>query len=299
MKPPRSRIPVTVLGGYLGSGKTTVLNNLLSQTTGRRVAVLINDFGPINIDASLVAARSDTVIELTNGCICCSLVDGFADAMDDVLQRAQRDPANAPQHLIIETSGVALPHSVAQFAHRSGFVLDAIVVTADGEQLSDQLEDRRIGETVQAQLRSADVVLLTKTDLIDDAQAERAMCLIEDLSAATTLALSWGAVAIDVLLGAVDRAPIVDTAPASTLQAKTLSVTTMVVPSSTTKAELEALLATLPQDCVRVKGVVEIDGVLFHVDRVGPRSTIRRVDEADFAALKSRAAVGTLLQLHI
>ena len=100
-------IPVTLIGGYLGVGKTTLLNNLLRGETGRRLAVLVNDFGSVNIDAELIAEQAGGVVSLANGCICCSIGDDLGFAL---LEVAELVPA--PDHIVIEASGVAEPARV-------------------------------------------------------------------------------------------------------------------------------------------------------------------------------------------
>jgi hypothetical protein len=113
-------LPFTVIGGYLGAGKTTLLNHLLADAAGLRIGVLVNDFGSLNIDAALVRAHAGDTIELANGCLCCSLVSGFAEVLGRVKARAAEF-----DHVVIEASGVAEPLRVAEQAEGFGFPIDA------------------------------------------------------------------------------------------------------------------------------------------------------------------------------
>ena len=119
------RVPVTLLGGYLGSGKTTLLNELLADAD-RRYAVLVNDIGAVNVDAALVASRDGDTIELTDGCVCCSLIDGFALAFERLRERPQ-----PPDQVLVELSGVADPARVVPFTGTAGFRLDSVLVVFD------------------------------------------------------------------------------------------------------------------------------------------------------------------------
>ncbi len=150
---------VTVLGGYLGSGKTTLLNRLLAAST-EPVIVLVNDFGDITVDRDLIVGAAGDTMELANGCICCSMADGFVDALDAIAPLA-------PSRVVVEASGVADPAAAAAYAHRPGFRLDGIVVTADAADIRRRATDTYVGDVVVAQLRSADLVVATKTDLAD------------------------------------------------------------------------------------------------------------------------------------
>ncbi|WPZ32708.1 CobW family GTP-binding protein [Thalassobaculum sp. OXR-137] len=156
------RIPVTVLSGYLGAGKTTLINHVLAEPHGRRVAVLVNDFGPINIDARLIGSRDATTIELTNGCVCCTIGDDMGEALTAVSEWLE-----PPDHVLVEASGVAEPARIARAAgYWPGFELDAVIVAADAETVQDRAGDKFVGTLVRSQLRSADIVALTKTDLV-------------------------------------------------------------------------------------------------------------------------------------
>jgi G3E family GTPase len=157
----RRPIPLTVIGGFLGAGKTTLLNGVLEQAQGRRIAVLVNDFGAVSVDASLVSARSARTLSLANGCICCTLVDGLAAALIDVLRL---DPP--PDHILIEASGVSDPRRIAQVARADPDLRDdgtLVVVAAD--RIQALASDRHVGDTVLRQIAAADLVVLNKLDL--------------------------------------------------------------------------------------------------------------------------------------
>ena len=160
-EPAQPPIPVTVIGGYLGAGKTTLVNHLLRNANGLRIAVLVNDFGALQIDADLIEAADGDTISLANGCICCSLAGGLVEAMLGILDRPQ-----PPEWVVIETSGVSDPVAAAQYAHLPGFRLDGVIVVADAETVRRRSIDRHVGRHVLQQLRGADLLLLNKTDLI-------------------------------------------------------------------------------------------------------------------------------------
>jgi G3E family GTPase len=157
-----SRTPVTVVGGYLGAGKTTLVNHLLRNANGLRLAVLVNDFGTLPIDADLIEAQSDNLISIAGGCICCSF---GSDLMGALMQLAKRDPA--PDHVLLETSGVAMPGVVARSAALlPAFTIDSVVVLADAETVRARAADRYMGDTITRQLNEADLVILNKSDLV-------------------------------------------------------------------------------------------------------------------------------------
>lgn len=158
-------IPLTVIGGYLGAGKTTLLNHVLTHAGGQRIAVIVNDFGSINIDAELVASRDADTLNLANGCICCSISMGFAEALQ---QLASRSPP--PDHVIIEASGVSDPVKVGHFAGMAPYRLDGIVVLADAESVRTRAADKYVGGSVLRQLRGADLIVLNKVDLVSESE---------------------------------------------------------------------------------------------------------------------------------
>jgi len=165
-------LPVTVVGGYLGAGKTTLVNHLLREARGLRLAVLVNDFGDLSIDADLIEAREGDLIRLAGGCVCCSV---GSDLMAALLRLGAMAPP--PDALVIETSGVALPGAVARTVGLApGLALDAIVVMADAETVRARAGDRYVGDTVRTQLAEADLVLVNKADLLaaDEVTALRA-----------------------------------------------------------------------------------------------------------------------------
>ena len=155
-------IPVTVIGGFLGAGKTTFLNHLLA-TGAPRTAVLVNDFGEINIDAGLIQRHDGATMTLTNGCICCSIGGGFIETMSRVL-----DAETPFEHIVIEASGVGDPWRIAEIALVEPTLrLDRVIVLADATRIARLLTDPRVGDTVRSQFERCDVVLLNKSDLVD------------------------------------------------------------------------------------------------------------------------------------
>jgi G3E family GTPase len=157
-----AKIPLTVIGGFLGAGKTTFLNHLLG-TTRSRTAVLVNDFGAVNIDAGLIARHDGATMTLSNGCVCCSTGDGLLTTLGWVLD--QKIPFD---HIIIESSGVGDPWRIAEIGLvEPALRLNAVVVLADASRIEAQLADARIGDTVRNQFERCDLVLLNKTDLVD------------------------------------------------------------------------------------------------------------------------------------
>lgn len=157
-----SPIPLTVVGGYLGSGKTTLLNEILEQSHGERIAVLVNDFGSINIDAEILGSRDGRTWEIANGCICCDLADGMAAAMASI--RAADPP---PTRVFVEVSGVGQPEIVARWGDHPGFARDGATVCVDVPGARRNARRKWVGQTVLSQLRSADRLVLTKTDIAE------------------------------------------------------------------------------------------------------------------------------------
>ena len=167
-----SAIPLTILGGYLGAGKTTLINRLLSGDHGKRLTVLVNDFGAINIDADLIAEHTGDTISLANGCACCQL-------QDDALKQLQELAAmpTPPDHILIEASGAGEPARLAYLGFGiTGLQLAGVYVAVAADNLAARRQDKFTGRLVQRQIAQADFCLLTKTDLTeDDGAAARAM----------------------------------------------------------------------------------------------------------------------------
>lgn len=161
-------VPVTVVGGYLGSGKTTLINHWLRQEPHPDWAVLVNDLGALAIDADRLRPHQGRVLELSGGCLCCSLRDGLGDALL-ALAALPRPPA----HVLIETSGMAIPERIAAQVPLHGLRLEQLLLVVDLERIEGLWHDPWVGELVQRQFQGVDWLRLSKADRLDAATAER------------------------------------------------------------------------------------------------------------------------------
>ncbi|MGL9623831.1 GTP-binding protein [Bradyrhizobium sp. U531] len=161
-------VPILLVTGFLGAGKTTVVNHLLAHAGGRRIAAVVNDFGAINIDAELIAGASDGVVSLANGCICCSLEGDLLRTLSTLLRR---DPK--PDTIVIETSGVADPADIVRNLMDPVILreapLETVLCVLDAGTPPSALEDA----LQRSQLRVADIVALTKLDLAEEGAGDR------------------------------------------------------------------------------------------------------------------------------
>ena len=221
-----SRVPVTVLTGFLGAGKTTLLRSLLTQADGRRIAVIVNEFGDAGFDGGLVeecaakACAAGDIVELTNGCICCTVADDFIPTMDKLLSRDRQLDA-----IVIETSGLALPQPLLKAfdwpAVRTRATVDGVVTVVDALALSEGRvtidedavaaqraadgsldHDDPIEEVFEDQLACADLVVLSKSDLVSPAALAQIEARLKSvLRPGVNIVRSTGDLAPPVLIG--------------------------------------------------------------------------------------------------
>jgi len=192
-----SPIPVTIIGGFLGSGKTSLLNHIINNTRGKRFAVLVNDFGEINIDAKLVVSVEGETISLANGCICCVIRD---DLVKEVVRLFDRDPL--PEHIVIESSGVARPVSVAETffnpAVQHLVELQNMITLLDADLVIDDQAD--YSDLAYAQVAVADLVVINKTDLVSPRQIEAVRQKVKAIvPRARILETTFGEVPLDLI----------------------------------------------------------------------------------------------------
>lgn len=161
---PKRGMPVTIITGFLGSGKTTLLNHILQNQQDLKVAVLVNEFGDINIDSQLLVSVDENMMELSNGCICCTINDGLVDAVYSVLEKGDRI-----DYMIVETTGVADPLPIAltflgtELQHLTR--LDSILTVVDSEAFTSSHFE---SDAAYAQIMYGDIIILNKTDLVND-----------------------------------------------------------------------------------------------------------------------------------
>jgi cobalamin biosynthesis protein CobW len=198
-----ARIPCTIVTGFLGAGKTTLIRHVLANANGRRLAVIVNEFGDVGIDGEILkgcgdaACPEENIVELANGCLCCTVADEFVPALDVILAMEPK-----VEHIVIETSGLALPKPLVQAFHwpsiKNRVTVDGVVAVVDGAALAagrvaDDMEalaaqrsadaaldhDDPVEEVFEDQIACADLVVLNKCDLLDQAGLEKAQAAVK------------------------------------------------------------------------------------------------------------------------
>lgn len=269
---------VTVIGGYLGAGKTTLVNHIL-RSADERIAVLVNDFGDIDIDASLIESADGDTISLANGCICCSLVDGLSAALKTITELEPQ-----PDRLVIEASGVADPASIAAYGHGPGLTLDAVVVVVDAETVKRRSTDKYVGDTVLSQLRSADIVVLNRIDLVEPTSVADTQAWLREIAPTAVIVESEHArVAPELLFGVVETsataAPSGDHSDHGGHGGDVFESWSWSGDEPMDRERIDQLMAALPEEVVRAKGVVSLIDEperAMVLQRVGARWSLRR-----------------------
>lgn len=273
------RVPVLLLGGYLGAGKTTVINELLARTD-LPVAVFVNDVGEINIDARLIERQQGDTLDLSGGCVCCSLKNGFLEAFDELRKRPE-----PPELVVVELSGIANPAAAASFASTPGFQLDSTVVLVDLEQFLDQeAETSVVADAVRAQVASADLLLMTKRDLVDADAVEAVRARLDQLAPGTPAILADSAHSMAGLVGLGTRRPVLEVGHGASLFDQH-SVSIRPVAGAMRRDEVVEMLDDLPLEVVRAKGIIQIEtGELVVAQVVGKRKTVETLPMAETTA---------------
>lgn len=277
------RVPITFVAGYLGAGKTTAINALLEHAD-RPIAVLVNDVGEINIDAALIKRRHGDTIELTDGCVCCSLIDGFGAAFDRL--RARDIP---PDHVVVELSGVADPDRVTPWGQSAGFMLDGVVVIVAADQLTDPRLADGARAAIEGPVPTADIIVLTKMDLLPPERQALARERIATLAPTTAVLdpAAAGGASVGSLLNLGGRRPEGVAATANPTLFDAHVITTVPMPAGLTRDELDdeldRILANVDGIVVRAKGVVAAaDDELLLVQIVGNRREITELPMAEW-----------------
>ncbi|MDC0229805.1 GTP-binding protein [Deltaproteobacteria bacterium] len=191
-------VPFTVIGGFLGAGKTTLLNHLLTQSFGIRFAVLVNDFGDLKIDESLISSHEGQTISLANGCVCCSISNDFNQTMINLVKRIEEF-----DQVVVEASGVSEPDRIMDIARLDPELSPSgIVVLVDAAEVQNRSTDRYVRNTVLKQLQTAELLIVNKIDLVSrEKLAELEAWLVDVSTTAVRLNTTGGVVPVQMIFG--------------------------------------------------------------------------------------------------
>lgn len=258
-------LAVTILGGFLGAGKTTLLQDMLRTMQGRRIAVIVNDFGSLDIDADLVESVHEGVMRLKGGCMCCAMRDS---AISTVLALAEQEPV--PEYVLIEASGASdvgvLKQTFRELQRHQTVRLDALVTLVDAENFDPK--DKKLGLLQRCQVMAADLVLINKIDLVSAERLNAVQAAVSKIAPEARVWVTSQAVVPEALLLGLTPtdSPSGLAAPADTL----LETQVLTQFATTPGHELVQKLAQLPKAIYRLKGFVRLaerpqDKVLIQV----------------------------------
>ena len=291
-------LPLTVIGGFLGAGKTTLLNRLLVAPHGRRIAVLVNDFGRIDIDAALIRSRTDDMISLSNGCACCSVAGDLTKALVVLAQREE-----PPEAIVLEASGLADPRGIAQVALANPALrLDGLLTVVDAETLGALSESEPTRGPLMAQLSSADLIVLNKLDLVDAGRREEARTwLAAQVPGRPIVDAVQGEIPVELVLGLATPRHVLDERATAPGHARGFESCSLVSHVPLDRALLHSFIASLPEGLLRGKGILQLyddPGYRTVYQRVGVRSSLVREeawgDEVPVSRLVFIGPVGML-----
>lgn len=252
---PSQSIPFTLITGFLGSGKTTLLNGLLDAPGGHRIAVLVNDFGAINIDASLLRSRDAQSIDLTNGCVCCSVGNGLAKTLLAVVERD--DP---PEAIVLEASGLAEPPGVVQIAlSNPALRLNGIVAVVDADAVLANLRNSVIRPTIERQVVGADIVLVNKIDLVTDLVRDEVRSWLTGAAVgARLIETSYAKVPADIILGSYATGSRFRADDGRNDHAESFESFVLTTEADLDEAMICELAGSLPGGVLRAKGILRL-----------------------------------------
>ncbi len=248
-------VPLTIIGGFLGSGKTTLLNHLLLSPHGRRLVVLVNDFGRINIDASLVASQTDDMINLKNGCACCAVSADLTNALIEIAEREE-----LPDAVVLEASGIADPNGIAHVALSNPSVrLDGSLAVVDAETWQMLSEDPLTRRLFHNQISAADLIVLSKVDLVDaPARTKARQWLASQFPGKRVIEAVNGDVPVEVVLGIETRRDVNAEALEPEDHAHDFESLSFTIEEPLDGDRLQAFFDALPESVLRAKGVLSL-----------------------------------------